>query len=274
MILRVLLLLLFVLMPMIIYKITNLINNKVYIGLTTVSLEKRWTVHKTTAKNLKNTRHLYKSMRKYGIENFSIVQIDTATTIKELGEKERYYIKLYDSRNPEKGYNLTAGGEHNQWDANPRSKLNVEDVIQIREIYSTRELTVSSCWELYSDRISYSAFEKIWEGSTWANILPEVYTEENKKYYSTHKERCGEENGNSMYTNKEVLEIRKYYVDHTLNETFKKFGKNKTKGGFRCVIDKTYLDTVPRYIKIKKSWWFKGKEFNIDEFKFTDDEQK
>ena len=58
-----------------------------------------------------------------------------------------------------------------------------------------------------------------------------------------------------------------------LMKLLKNLEKNKTKGGFRGVIDKTYLDTVPRYIKIKKSWWFKGKEINIDEFKFTDEEQ-
>ena len=53
---------------MIIYKITNNINNKVYIGLTTCSLEYRWSRHLTEAKNVNNKKHLYKAMRKYGLE--------------------------------------------------------------------------------------------------------------------------------------------------------------------------------------------------------------
>ena len=55
---------------MIIYKITNLINNKIYIGLTTCSLKERWNNHRHCAKS--DPRHLYCSMRKYGIENFKI----------------------------------------------------------------------------------------------------------------------------------------------------------------------------------------------------------
>ena len=61
---------------MIIYKITNQINNKVYIGLTTCSLEYRWSRHITESKNINNTKHLYKSMRKYGIKNFIIEEIE------------------------------------------------------------------------------------------------------------------------------------------------------------------------------------------------------
>lgn len=86
---------------MIIYKITNLINNKIYIGLTTLSLNKRWTSHKAECKR-NNKKYLYNAMRKYGIESFKIEEIDNTDDIVKLGELERYYIKFYDSRNPEK----------------------------------------------------------------------------------------------------------------------------------------------------------------------------
>ena len=68
-----------------IYCISNNINNKVYIGLTTCSLEYRWSRHLTEAKNVNNKKHLYKAMRKYGLEKFSIEQIDSADDFKELG---------------------------------------------------------------------------------------------------------------------------------------------------------------------------------------------
>ena len=91
---------------MIIYKITNLINNKIYIGLTTTELKVRWNRHCVKS----DPRHLYCSMRKYGIENFTIEQIDSADSIIKLGELERYYIEKYNSQDPNIGYNLSAGG--------------------------------------------------------------------------------------------------------------------------------------------------------------------
>ena len=78
---------------MIIYKITNNINNKVYIGLTTHSLENRWSKHLSEMRNINNNKHLYRAMRKYGIENFSIEKIDSSDDFKILGQLEREYIK-------------------------------------------------------------------------------------------------------------------------------------------------------------------------------------
>ena len=51
-------------------------------------------------------------MRKYGLDNFKIEVIDdTAKDIQELGKLERKYIKLYNSTDPNYGYNITCGGE-------------------------------------------------------------------------------------------------------------------------------------------------------------------
>lgn len=113
---------------MIIYKITNIINNKVYIGLTTSTLEYRWSRHITESKNINNEKHLYKSIRKYGLNNFKIEIIAETDSFEELGELERKYIKEYNSTDKNFGYNLTNGGERNQYDGNPASKLTVEDV--------------------------------------------------------------------------------------------------------------------------------------------------
>lgn len=96
---------------MIIYKATNLINDKIYIGLTTKSLEHRVSVHKKDSKRI-NT-YFYQAIRKYGFENFKWEVVDTATTMEELEEKERHYIKLYGSfDNKEVGYNTQSGGNN------------------------------------------------------------------------------------------------------------------------------------------------------------------
>lgn len=141
---------------MIIYKITNLVNQKIYIGLTTCSLKERWTGHLHCVKS--DPRHLYRSMRKYGIENFKIEQIDKTDNLQELGRLEAYYIEKFNSRDPNIGYNLCAGGVTNSLDDNGRARLKLADVVQIREIYHMGELRCKECWKMYKDKISYSAF--------------------------------------------------------------------------------------------------------------------
>lgn len=91
-----------------IYKITNTVNNKVYIGVTTRTIEERFREHKSRIEE-RNNLHLYQAMKKYGSQNFNIELIDTAETTEEMFNKEKEYIKKYDSYY--NGYNLTLGGE-------------------------------------------------------------------------------------------------------------------------------------------------------------------
>lgn len=92
---------------MIVYKITNRINGKVYIGQTTRSLEKRWKEHCQLSHGC---QLMYRAIIKHGKENFTVEQIDVACTREELDAKEVYWIKFYDSMNRNKGYNLDSGG--------------------------------------------------------------------------------------------------------------------------------------------------------------------
>ena len=252
---------------MIIYKITNKINNKIYIGLATCSLEYRWSRHVTESKNINNTKHLYKSMRKYGIENFKIETIDETNDFKKLGKLEREYIRKFNSTDPNIGYNLTYGGESNQYDGNPSAKLTVEDVIQIREIYAMGELSLSDCWKMYSDKMSYSGFQKVWDGQSWQGIMDWVYSKENITKHRMQKSNPGCKNGNALYSDVEVITFRKYYVNHTLQETYNKYGnKSKSKDGFRQVLDKTY-SYLPFYKKNKKQWILNEKVIDINNYK-------
>lgn len=90
-----------------IYKISNSINDKVYIGQTIQLISERWKVHLFRAKNGHKT-HLYSAMRKYGIENFTIEELEQVDN-KELDDRERYWIKYYNSYY--NGYNSTLGGQ-------------------------------------------------------------------------------------------------------------------------------------------------------------------
>ena len=94
---------------MIIYKITNRINGKVYIGQTTQSIVTRWSKHCSNSKT--KCYALYSAIQKYGKENFTVEQIDIASDRDELDKKEIQWIQFYDCISP-KGYNLTTGGKH------------------------------------------------------------------------------------------------------------------------------------------------------------------
>lgn len=95
---------------MIIYKIQNKINGKIYIGLTTkIDWWKRIIEHSSGRKDKNSVIHC--ALIKYGLDNFNINVIDTCKNKKELIEKEKYWIKFYSSCDRNKGYNITNGGD-------------------------------------------------------------------------------------------------------------------------------------------------------------------
>lgn len=87
-----------------IYKIINLINFKIYIGLTTRTCEERFKEH---IKNYKYVDYaIYRAMRKYGIDNFKLESIETCDNLDDLILRESFWIKKLDTMNPNKGYNM------------------------------------------------------------------------------------------------------------------------------------------------------------------------
>lgn len=93
---------------MIIYKATNLVNEKVYIGQTIRTLDYRRRGHEDP--NEKNQMLIARAIRKYGKENFSWTQIDFATNQIDLDGKEIFWIRTYMSTNRNLGYNISGGG--------------------------------------------------------------------------------------------------------------------------------------------------------------------
>lgn len=90
---------------MLIYKITNRINGMCYIGQTKRTLKERIYDHFSLADDLECTRYLYNAIRKYGKDNFDYEQIDTASTVEELTEREDYWIVKLNTLFPN-GYNM------------------------------------------------------------------------------------------------------------------------------------------------------------------------
>lgn len=119
----------------IIYKIENIVNHKVYIGQTThkrgfngrydykgVGIERVYKYLLGKSKQVKYcNQHLLRSIKKYGFDAFIVDEIfDTAENEEDLNEKERYYIKQFDSF--KNGYNRSLGGDSIQGATQPNGK--------------------------------------------------------------------------------------------------------------------------------------------------------
>ena len=120
-----------------IYVIKNDINNKLYVGKTITTLSNRWLHHKDAY--LREDWHLYRAMRKYGIEHFWIEEIEFCSD-NDIDEREKYWINKLDSYN--NGYNMTIGGEG-------RVTLDRQKIIKLwNEGYSASQIAkmVGSNW--------------------------------------------------------------------------------------------------------------------------------
>ena len=112
----------------VVYKITNLIENKCYIG-SSIRVEKRWRQHINTSNNPNSSQYnypLYKAFRQFGIENFIFEIIaDDFETIWEMEEYEQQMIDFYNSVKPN-GYNQTRATHSNNLMHENRQKHNLE----------------------------------------------------------------------------------------------------------------------------------------------------
>lgn len=98
---------------MIIYKVTNLENGKIYIGQSINSLEHRKSQHERDCRRNKYYNNLFhNALIKWGFNNFEWEVIDECETLDELNALEIKYVAMYDTLNREKGYNLKAGGKN------------------------------------------------------------------------------------------------------------------------------------------------------------------
>ena len=201
-----------------IYKITNLINNNAYIGLST-NIKARWSSHRSNGFNSNSQEYnypLYRAFRKYGIENFAfevLEELEEAEDLDLLCQKERYWIDFYDTF--KNGYNQTAGGDAMDLDFTgenrPNHKLTLEDVIEIRQRWAAKKENVRVIYNDFAHKVAKTGFKKVYTWQTWKGILPELYTEENRAFHRTNNEvfaNKGEVNGRAKLNDAMVRDIR------------------------------------------------------------------
>ena len=132
-----------------IYQIINDINNKIYIGKTEFSIDKRFKEHCFDAfKERNEKRPLYSAMRKYGIEHFHIELIEETDNPEE---REKYWIEQKQSF--KNGYNATLGGDGKKY-------LDYDLIIaSYKEIKSIKDTAISL--GISSDSVSNVSSEVI-----------------------------------------------------------------------------------------------------------------
>lgn len=212
-----------------IYKITNLINNNAYIGLS-INIEKRWQAHKERSLNENNKEYdkvLYKAFRKYGIDNFKFEILEECKP-EELKSKEIYWIQYYDTFH--NGYNATPGGDlvDTHGEKHPKHKLTEQDVIEIRKLWASKTISTREMYYEYQNKIEKTGFKKIYTWQTWKKILPELNTEENRKWHRENGKsyaNSGEKNPKAKITDKEFENIKMRYLQgedlHSIFDDYK-----------------------------------------------------
>ena len=227
-----------------IYKITKKENGKTYIGQSN-DIERRLKEHQ-----YKKDIPIELAIQKYGKDAFSFEIIEECS-LDELDEKEKYWIAYYNTFKGF-GYNCSEGGGNSRGENNGRTKLTNQDVAYIRECYDAHQRR-KKVYELFKDKISFSAFASIWDGKTWKNIKPEVYTTENKEYYKYHTSE-GAKAEHAVFTEEEVKWCREQYVTKTAKEIFENFKDRVSYQTLQQMLwGRTYTE-LPIYKKKTKEW--------------------
>ena len=121
-----------------IYCHTHIDSGRRYVGLTKRTMGRRWSQHVCQARSSKGGRwHFPNAIRKYGKDAFSHEVLEVCDTLEDANAAEVRWINHFDTRNPEKGFNLKKGGSHvphpikNPWDR-PSYREKVSSSIRAR----------------------------------------------------------------------------------------------------------------------------------------------
>jgi group I intron endonuclease len=182
---------------MIIYKITNKVNGKIYVGQSKKSIEDRFQRHIKAARK-KCNRYLYDAMNHYGYDNFIIEVIETDIEKEQIDEREQFWIKELSTLMPN-GYNMTKGGgggytvefwdeeRKKEWYRNQgnkrRGKRPPEWRESIRQASFLREQSKNQeTKKIISDKISNTLKEKYESGEIDINVPAPKFGKDNWNY--------------------------------------------------------------------------------------------
>ena len=185
-----------------IYMYENKINHKKYIGQS-INIEKRKIAHYQWPSPYSK---IDSKLTQYGEENFNFIIIEECKP-EELDEKEKYYIKKYNSLIPN-GYNLIEGGQNFRGESNPSAKLTEKQVLEIIELLKEHKLNNKQISELYN--VSNNTIDGINRCLEWThlhNFTRNIRQESLNKLKNIHSSHAGENNPTSKITEEIAIKI-------------------------------------------------------------------
>lgn len=206
-----------------IYKITNTINNKVYIGQT-IDIDCRWKRHKNLLNNNKHINtHLQNSWNKYGEDNFKFEVIKECENNNELNKFERYYIEKYKSNNQKYGYNLTNGGEGYALNESVKNKISKSKRGQSSNLSEKEVTEIKMLLYCLMDRKEISKIfnvsEKVITQISIGKSFAYIHTELNDKIHNLKQKLIQERNDYILELFDKGMKIKDIvnYTDYTLS---------------------------------------------------------
>lgn len=211
----------------VIYKATNKLNGKVYIGQTSKKFRKRLSGHKSSAFNNYGKYYdckFYRAIRKYGWENFVwefLEELDVKGKDKKeiknmLNEREVFWISRHDSfRN---GYNMSLGGEDASYvlgQLHGSAKLNDNDVVKIKKMLMSG---VSQHNIARQFKVGQTMINSISTDSNWTHIEVEGWNEWQQKRVNGEivikiVRATGSSHHNSKLNEEKVAQIKKRLIE-------------------------------------------------------------
>lgn len=214
---------------MIIYKATNLINGKIYVGQTTLQLEKRAMNHYVCAKyecksdSNRVPTYFHKALMKYGFSNFKFEVLEEVSSLQELNEKEAYWIEELDTTNRVIGYNLMTGGKSGLKPNSTRKKISDKKKTDWEkpELRNRMRMGLEMATQAWKEKCANSLVEFICPVCKKSYSLRK-YEAKNRRYCSR---RCASKNctkvgleAASKENSKEIAQTR-----HNISESIKKW---------------------------------------------------
>lgn len=221
-----------------IYKITNKVTNKSYIGQSG-RLENRLSNHKKAAFDENHKQYndeLYKDIREYGIKNFNFEILETVS----LDEIEEKWIQTEIKVNKVYNKNLFPCSK-NQCQLKVFNKEQVLEIISLLKENKLSNIKIAKKYNCASTTID--------------NLNNGInYIIETENYPIREYKNAGELNHNALYSDDEVLKIRTEFKNHTINELFELYSKSSSRKSFERIVTGRSYSHIPKYIKRQDKW--------------------
>jgi group I intron endonuclease len=246
-----------------IYLLTNIINNKIYIGQTWLPLKIRMG---TNGKNYKNCNYLYSSIKKYGIENFKYKTLAFCDTQNKADIAESLLINFYKSRDNKIGYNIKDGGSCGKHSI--ETKIKISKSIK-NKVWSIKALINKSnsgkAWlgkkrgKQSQDRINKTiANMKTWHANNNHPMLNKKHSKEALVKISNASKKAWENGKYSKESIKRGSEARRMDIEREINII-----KSYNDGIIISNIEKMYLTSRSSIYRILKRNNILKKQNNI-----------